>query len=110
MSAENLGCWMRTTSAAAAFSAVSRPRVRRWAMISQVIDVPSPLGLRPSGLEDAPDALRRAGLHERLGSPDAGLMAVPPYDTVRAREPGILNPRGTAAVARDVAHAVDATI
>lgn len=36
-----------------------------------VIEVPAPLGLRPGGLERAPDALRRAGLHERLGSPDA---------------------------------------
>src|SRR5512142_1280085 len=70
-SAANLGCWMRTTSAAAAFSAIPRPQVRRWAMITQVIEVPSPLGLRPSGLEDAPDALRRAALHQRLGSPDA---------------------------------------
>src|ERR1019366_5260710 len=110
MCAENLGCWMRTTSAAAAFSAVSRPRVRRWAMISQVIDVPSPLGLRPSGLEDAPDALRRAGLHERLGSPDAGRIDVPPYDNLSDPETGVLNPQGIAAVARDVARAVDATL
>ena len=34
-----------------------------------IIEVPSPLGLRPSGLEDAPGALRAAGLHERLGFP-----------------------------------------
>ena len=79
-------------------------------MISQVIDVPSPLGLRPSGLEDAPDALRRAGLHERLGSPDAVRIDVPPYDNVRDPETGILNPQGIAAVARDVARAVDATL
>jgi len=79
-------------------------------MISQVIEVPSPLGLRPSGLEDAPDALRRAGLHERLGSPDAVRIDVPPYDDVRDPETGILNPQGIAAVARDVASAVDATL
>jgi hypothetical protein len=30
-------------------------------MVPQVIKVPSPLGLRPSGLEDAPDALRSSG-------------------------------------------------
>ncbi len=49
-------------------------------MIPQVIEVSSPLGLRPSGLEDAPDALRREGLHQRLGSPDAVRIDVPPYD------------------------------
>ena len=79
-------------------------------MIPQVIEVPSPLGLRPSGLEDAPDALRRAALHQRLGSPAAVRIDVPPYDDVRDPETGILNPRGIAAVARDVARAVDATL
>src|SRR5487761_319862 len=79
-------------------------------VISQVIEVPSPLGLRPSGLEDAPDALRRAGLHERLGSPDALRIDVPPYDDVRDPETGVLNPQGITAVAREVACAVDATL
>jgi hypothetical protein len=97
---------MHTTSAAAAFSAIPRPEVRRWAMIPQVIEVPSPLGLRPSGLEDAPDALRRAALHQRLGSPDAVRIDVPPYDGVRDPETGILNPHGITAVPRDVASAV----
>jgi arginase len=75
-----------------------------------VIEVPSPLGLRPSGLEDAPDALRAAGLHERLGSSDALRIDVPPYCDVRDPETGVLNPEGIAAVARDVAGAVDATL
>ena len=79
-------------------------------MIPQVIEVPSPLGLRPSGLEDAPDALRRAALHQRLGSPDAVRIDVPPYDDVRDPETGILNPHGITAVARDVASAVAATL
>ena len=79
-------------------------------MIPQVIEVPSPLGLRPSGLEEAPDALRRAGLHQRLGSPDAVRIHVPPYDGMRDPETGILNPHGITAVARDVANAVDATL
>ncbi len=79
-------------------------------MTPQVIEVPSPLGLRPSRREDAPDALRRTGLHQRLGSPDAVRIDVPPYDDVRDPETGILNPQGIAAVARDVASAVDATL
>ena len=79
-------------------------------MIPQVIEVPSALGLRPSGLEDAPDALRRAALHQRLGSPDAVRIDVPPYDDVRDPETGILNPHGITAVARDVAGAVAAAL
>ena len=79
-------------------------------MIPQVIEVPSALGLRPSGLEDAPDALRRAALHQRLGSPDAVRIDVPPYDDVRDPETGILNPHGITAVARDVARAVAAAL
>jgi arginase len=72
-----------------------------------VIEVPSPLGLRPSGLEFAPDALRAAGLHERLGAPDPVRIAIPPYSGVRDQRAGVLNPHGIAAVARDTADAVD---
>ena len=79
-------------------------------MIPQIIEVPSPLGLRPTGLEDAPEALRRAALHQRLGSPDAVRIDVPPYDDVRDPETGILNPHGITAVARDAASAVAATL
>lgn len=76
----------------------------------QIIEVPSPLGLRPSGLELAPRALRSAGLHERLGSPDALRIAVPPYSAVRDPVTEILNPEGIAAVARDTADAVSAAL
>ena len=76
----------------------------------QIIEVPSPLGLRPSGLEHAPSALRIAGLHERLGSPDAVRIAVPPYSAVRDPATEILNPKGIAAVARDTADAVSAAL
>ena len=75
-----------------------------------VIEVPSPLGLRPSGLENAPGALRRAGLHERLGSQDVVRIDVPPYCDVRDPETGVLNPHGIAAVAREVADAADAAL
>jgi arginase len=72
-----------------------------------IIEVPSPLGLRPSGVENAPDALRKAGLHARIHSSDAARIAVPPYDDVRDPETGVLNPHGIAAVALDLAAAVD---
>src|SRR5450756_1645282 len=44
-----------------------------------IIEVPSPLGLRPDGVQSAPGALRTAGLHARLGSPDEARIDVPPY-------------------------------
>ena len=71
------------------------------------LEVPSPPGLRPSGLEDAPDALRSVGLHERLGAGDAVRVDVPPYEDARDPKTGILNPQGIVAVAHEVADAVD---
>ncbi len=71
-----------------------------------IIEVPSPLGLRPDGVEAAPAALRTAGLHARLGSADAVRIDVPPYSDVRDPGTGVLNPQGVRAVARNLAAAV----
>jgi arginase len=75
-----------------------------------IIEVPSPLGLRPDGVQDAPGALRTAGLHARLGSPDEVRIEVPPYCDVRDPGTGVLNPQGVAAVARGLAAAVDTAL
>lgn len=57
-----------------------------------LIDVPSNLGLRPSGVEQLPRALRDAGLAERLRARDAGQVEPSaPYDPRRATETGLLN-------------------
>jgi arginase len=64
-------------------------------MTVTIIGCPTELGLRretpgvPSGTIHAPDALRAAGLVERLGASDRGNLAVPPYDPVRRN--GVLN-------------------
>jgi arginase len=71
-----------------------------------IIEVPSPLGLRPTGVQAGPSALRTAGLHARLGSSDEARIEVPPYSDVRDPGTGVLNPQGVAAVARDLAAAV----
>jgi|HubBroStandDraft_6_1064221.scaffolds.fasta_scaffold78472_2 arginase len=76
----------------------------------QIIEVPSPLGLRPSGLEHAPDALRSAGLHERLGCPNVVRIEVPSYSDVRDPATEILNPQSIAAVALHTADAVTAAL
>jgi len=72
--------------------------------------VPSALGLRPSGLENAPNALREAGLHSLLGVSDEVRIEVPPYCDVRDTETGVLNPQGIATVARALASAVEVAL
>jgi arginase len=60
-----------------------------------IIDAPSDLGLRPTGVDKLPEALRRAGLLE--GLPDvryAGRLPVPPYVPLRDASSGVLNPDG----------------
>jgi GNAT superfamily N-acetyltransferase len=68
-----------------------------------IIEVPSPLGLQPGGAEAGPGALRKAGLHARLGSPDEARIDVPPYCAVRDPQTGVLNPQGVASLDLDLA-------
>lgn len=75
-----------------------------------IIEVPSPLGLRQDGVQAAPSALRKAGLHARLGPAGEESIAVPPYRDVRDPATGLLNPRGIATVATDVATSVTAAL
>jgi arginase len=75
-----------------------------------IIEVPSPLGLRPSGVELAPEVLRAAGLHSRLGCTDTQQIAIPPYDDRRDTATGVLNPAGIAEVARSLAAAVESAL
>jgi arginase len=68
-----------------------------------IIDVPSNLGLRPSGVEQLPGALRRAGLPERLRVRHTGLVEPSAaYDPIRDPETKLLNGPGL----RDAAHAL----
>jgi arginase len=60
-----------------------------------IVDAPSDLGLRRTGVDGLPDALRAAGLLE--GLPDvryAGRLSVPPYVPLRDASTGVLNPDG----------------
>ena len=45
-----------------------------------IIDAPSILGLRPSGVEELPEALKAAGLQAGLNAEYAGRVEPPPYD------------------------------
>jgi arginase len=56
-----------------------------------VLDAPSNLGLRPTGVERLPDALRNAGLLNALQAQDAGRIAAPPYSGMRDPRTLLLN-------------------
>ena len=71
-----------------------------------VVEAPSVLGLRPTGVEDLPAALLGAGLAEGLGAQHAGRVEPPPYDPERDPATGLLNPGGIAAYSVALAGAV----
>ncbi|KOG29269.1 arginase [Streptomyces resistomycificus] len=71
-----------------------------------VVEAPSVLGLRPTGVEELPEALLRAGLAVRLGAVRAGRVEPPRYDARRDPDTGILNPAGIAAYSAALADAV----
>jgi len=57
-----------------------------------IISAPTNLGLRPSGVERLPQALKAAGLLERLHATDAGVVPPLPYNPERDPETQVLNP------------------
>lgn len=71
-----------------------------------VIDAPSVLGLRPSGVELLPDALKAAGLLADLHAESAGRVEPLPYDPRRDPETLILNPDGLRSYSSRLAAAV----
>jgi arginase len=75
-----------------------------------VIEVPSALGLHPSGVQDAPDALREAGLHRLLKPTKVMRVDVPPYRPARDTKTHMLNPEGISMLALRVADRVQTTI
>jgi arginase len=75
-----------------------------------IIEAPSILGLTPSGVEELPEALLRAGLAERLGARRAGLVTPPPYDERRDPAHGFRNAEGIARYAIDLADAIGAVL
>jgi arginase len=58
-----------------------------------VIEAPSILGLKPTGVENLPDALKGAGLLEVLDAEHAGRVESLPYNPARDKETLVLNPQ-----------------
>jgi arginase len=72
-----------------------------------VIEAPSILGLRPTGVETLPEALLRAGLLDRLGARHAGRVTPEsPYDAERDAATLTLNPNGIVSYSRALADAL----
>src|SRR5688572_19237084 len=72
-----------------------------------VIEAPSILGLRPTGVETLPEALIRTGLIERLSARHAGRVAPQtPYDSERDAVTLTLNATGIASYSLKLADAV----
>ena len=76
-----------------------------------VIEAPSVLGLKETGVDQLPDALLSAGLAERLRADRIGRVAPPPYSAQRDPEHGMLNAasiaRYTVALAEVVGEVLD---
>ncbi|MFE5889830.1 arginase family protein [Streptomyces sp. NPDC056462] len=71
-----------------------------------IIEAPSVLGLRPSGVQDLPTALLDAGLPDGLDAVRAGCVEPPAYDPTRDPDTGVLNPRAIAEYSARLADAV----
>ena len=71
-----------------------------------IIDAPSILGLRPTGVEHLPEALKAAGLQAGLSTEYGGRVEPPPYNPQRDRKTLILNPNALRAFSLQLAEAV----
>jgi arginase len=71
-----------------------------------IIEAPSNLGLKPTGVETLPDALLRHGLAERLNARRAGRLEAPAYGFDRDPETMTLNAHAIAAWSPKLADAV----
>jgi len=71
-----------------------------------ILEAPSVLGLRPTGVETLPQALLGAGLARRLNARRAGRIEPPPYDDRRDPETLMLNPKGIAEFTPKLADAI----
>jgi arginase len=72
-----------------------------------IIEAPSILGLKPSGVETLPEHLLRYGLAERLHARHAARLSTPPYDFERDAETGTLNAQAIASWSPTLANAVE---
>jgi arginase len=75
-----------------------------------IIEAPSVLGLKPTGVEKLAPALLGHGLAERIGARRAGRIDTPPYNAERDPETRTLNARAIAGFTPVLADAVERVI
>jgi arginase len=75
-----------------------------------IIDAPSILGLRPTGVEYLPEALKAAGLMERLNAEYAGRVYPLPYNSERDKGTLLLNPNSIKTFSLQLADRVSSVI
>lgn len=71
-----------------------------------ILHAPSVLGLKPSGVDRLPVALRTAGLHDALGGSFEGSVAAPSFDPRRDPKTLLLNPLAIREYSRRLAEEV----
>lgn len=71
-----------------------------------IIDAPSILGLRPTGVEHLPEAMKAAGLLKRLDAEYAGKVSPPEYNSRRDEETLLLNPQAIRRYSSQLANTV----
>ena len=72
-----------------------------------IVQAPSVLGLKPTGVERLPEAMLAHGLRTRLHARDAARLVPPPYDASRDPETGTLNAVAIARWTPTLADAID---
>ena len=75
-----------------------------------IIDAPSILGLRPTGVEYLPEALKAADIMERLNADYAGRVSPLPYNSERDKLTLLLNPDSIKAFSLQLADRVSSVI
>jgi len=72
----------------------------------EILDASSILGLRPTGVEYLPEAIKAAGLLNRLDAEYAGQVSAPEYSSKRDEETLLLNPEAIRNYSKQLANAV----
>lgn len=85
-------------------------RAAAYARSYAIVEAPSDLGLRPTGVDQLPKALIGFGLAERIQARRAGRLKTPPYDPKRDPETLTLNAHAIAAWTPELADAIGAVV
>ncbi len=75
-----------------------------------IVEAPSILGLKPTGVDLLPDALRNAGFYEKIAADFETRVEAPEYNPQRDPETLVLNGNGIATYARSLSQVVEKVV